>query len=95
VEQCPKHMQPLLYSNVLLTGGNALLPNFKHRLERELRELVPCEYHVNVVVSKEPLLTAWQGGSRLACDPSFSSLCVTKQEYDEFGYNICIRKFGE
>uniref|UniRef100_A0A6B2L6W2 Actin-related protein 6 n=1 Tax=Arcella intermedia TaxID=1963864 RepID=A0A6B2L6W2_9EUKA len=43
----------LLYSNILLTGGNTLFPGFKERLEIELRQLVPTEYKINVHLPKE------------------------------------------
>lgn len=41
-------MQPHLYQNIVLTGGNTLFPGFRDRLEAELRSLVPAHLPVSV-----------------------------------------------
>ena len=52
-QACPLWMQPLMYDNILLVGGNAKLPNFQTRIERELRPLVNAEFKINVRMGKE------------------------------------------
>ena len=46
VEATPPDLHPLLYSNVLCTGGCATCPGFQERLYNELKPLVPDDYEV-------------------------------------------------
>lgn len=41
-------LQPLLYTNVVLTGGMVQCPGFTERFNRELRPLVLDTYDLNV-----------------------------------------------
>lgn len=43
-------MQPHMYGNIILTGGNVLFPGFRERLEAELRSLVPAHIAVKVTL---------------------------------------------
>lgn len=53
VNETPEDLHALLYSCVILAGGNARILGFKERLESELRALVPTEYPVNVFLPTE------------------------------------------
>ena len=79
--------------NIVVTGGSALFPGFQERLEREVRRLAPAEMEVVVRDLEDPLTAAWKGGASLASDSDFKSLCVSKEEYLESGYQACTRKF--
>lgn len=46
VEAAHPDLHPLLYSNVLCTGGSAKCPGFRDRLYKELRPLVPGDIEV-------------------------------------------------
>ena len=48
VMSCDPEAQPWLFKNIILTGGNACLPNFKERVEREVRALAPDVYDVSI-----------------------------------------------
>jgi len=74
-----------LYSNVLLTGGSTLFPNFQSRLEAELRPLVPIDCALNVRMANDPIAAAWQGASKFAAGPLFKRSAVTRDEYMEHG----------
>ncbi len=50
---CSEWMQPLLWSNICLLGGNTAIPNFSTRLEREVRKLAPSECRVKIYSAKE------------------------------------------
>lgn len=89
----PEEVQPHLLNNIILTGGNCLLPGFKDRFLREVRCLVPTEYDINVTLPSNPQAYAWEGGVALSSDPKFSSMVVTRQQYDEYGHSICADKF--
>ncbi|KAK2186743.1 hypothetical protein NP493_190g02000 [Ridgeia piscesae] len=93
VSSLPEEMQPHMYGNIVLTGGNCLLPGFKTRLYDDLRALIPDEYDLHVHLPENAQTCAWQGGQQLCKDNTYSSLCVTKQEYDEHGHSICGDKF--
>ena len=56
----------LMCANVLLTGGNSLIPNALERLERSLRSLVPPDYELSVSRPDNPALSA-RGGVAPLC----------------------------
>lgn len=66
IEACPPVLRAALYQNVLLTGGNALMPGYAERLETELRSLAPANYLVRVCRPKDPVTYAWKGAMRIA-----------------------------
>ena len=43
-------MQPHLYQNLVLTGGNCLFPGFRERVQREVRALAPADLPVAVLL---------------------------------------------
>ena len=84
---CAAPLRPLMCANVLLTGGNSLIPNALERLERSLRSLVPPDYELSVSRPDNPALSAWRGGSHFAAssDSTFNTVAVSRQEYEESG----------
>lgn len=40
-----------------------------------------------------PLTDAWRGGCLLTKDPQFSSQLVSRKEYEEHGFSICMQRF--
>jgi len=94
INSCEVSAQPWLYNNILLTGGNSAFPGMAERLQMEVRKLAPCDVQVQVTVGgDEPSEHAWRGGASLANDPSFTQLCVTKEDYLERGFQACQQKF--
>lgn len=93
IEASPKEFRSLLCSNIVLVGGCAKLPGFKERVTKDLRPLIPSEYHMKIRLDQQPDFTAMAGGKVLAEQPGFSNLCVTKEEYDEYGWRLCRQKF--
>jgi actin-related protein 6 len=94
IDASPKDIQPFLYSNIFVAGGNANLPNFCPRLERELRCLAPSDCDVRVFTDSKPVHTIWRAASKFAIDADFPKYCVTRAEYQEFGSSICARRFA-
>ncbi|CAN8064393.1 unnamed protein product [Agarophyton chilense] len=92
VEACPEHVRGDLYENIILTGGNCLFPNFRERLEAELRPLVDSIYEVETVVDKDPTLTTFKGGVRAAVDDSSSIQYVSKEMFAELGSDGILRE---
>ncbi|RLN51800.1 hypothetical protein BBJ29_002452 [Phytophthora kernoviae] len=48
VEACPVELSCAFYANILLVGGNTKFKNFRQRLERDLRPLVPDEFEIGL-----------------------------------------------
>ncbi|XP_078662939.1 actin-related protein 6-like [Branchiostoma floridae x Branchiostoma belcheri] len=93
VEACPEEMHPHMYMNIILTGGNALLSGFKERVFSDLRALVPQQLEVRVHQPDRPITYAWEAGVALSNTAGFDKMLVTRQQYDEYGQNICSDKF--
>lgn len=97
-------LQQLIGREWHLFGGGSLLVNFRERLESELRFLIrppptasPSGEHqespqVNVIASPNRQYASWLGASMIASQPSYSSLCITMADYDEFGPSLIHRR---
>lgn len=64
--------------------------NFAERLQRDLRLKLPIEAKVYAPPKRE--YSAWIGGSILGSLSSFTSMAVTKEEYDDEGAAVIHRK---
>lgn len=98
INSLPKKLHPLLYGNIVLTGGNANIPGFRERVLHGVRSYCPSHYKVDVFLPDNPTTHAWFGGKVLANQHPeiLKELVVTKKEYDENGENrkqICFEKF--
>ncbi|XP_022749664.1 actin-related protein 6 [Durio zibethinus] len=93
VNACHPYLHPVLYQSIILTGGSTLFPRFAERLQKDLRPLVPDDYQVKITTQEDPILGVWRGGSLLASNPEFESMCVTKADYEELGSARCRRRF--
>lgn len=91
----PEGLRPAMCSNILVVGGNALIPGLVERLGEEVRSLMPREYPVRVVRAPDPIVSTWMGGARLATDRELlRSKVVTRKEYDEMGAGYLQRRFS-
>lgn len=98
INSLPKQFHSLLYGNIVLTGGNLMIPGFKDRVEQGLRKYCPSEYKLTVYLSTDPITHAWFGGKTLIQNYSdcHDQLFITKKEYEESGENkrqYCVDKF--
>ena len=54
----------------------------------------PSDYDTFVYMPDDPITCAWRGGAILASRDDFiTNYCVTKEEFDEFGPLISLRRF--
>ncbi|KAL4812601.1 actin-like protein arp6 [Aspergillus spinulosporus] len=91
----PTGLHPGFLANVLVVGGNSLLPGFMERLEMELRQIASAECVVRVRRPKDPIRFTWLGGSRLATNKEeLKKMAITRQEYQEHGSSWTTRKFS-
>ncbi|XP_069017670.1 uncharacterized protein [Embiotoca jacksoni] len=80
--------------NIVLSGGNTLLPGLPERLQAEILGLVPADVRDSVRVSShgDRDFSVWSGGAVLARLPTFSSAWISQEEYEEYGPQIVFRK---
>ncbi|XP_064629409.1 actin-related protein 6-like [Lineus longissimus] len=93
INSTPSDMHPHLYKNIVLTGGCCNLPGFRERVYNDLRSMACDDFDVNVRLSEKPGTYAWEGGGVLSKTQDFSKKIVTRQQYEEYGQNICLEKF--
>ncbi|CAM0141706.1 unnamed protein product [Umbelopsis sp. WA50703] len=87
---CDIDLRPLLFNNVVVTGGNSLYPGFVERLNYELPGLAPgskIKIHASGT-SVDRRCSSWLGGSILASLGTFHQLWISKAEYEEHGASI-------
>ncbi|GBF91703.1 hypothetical protein Rsub_04007 [Raphidocelis subcapitata] len=85
VAACHPALAPLLWSNVVLTGGCCRLPGLAERFGGELRSLAPDDFEVGVVAPQDPDLFAWRGASRFGATQQYAAAATTRQQYLENG----------
>ena len=102
VMRCEERRRPRLLSNIMLTGGNSLLPGLSGRLQSELRGLLqkgPLKKAVVRVQAQEGRENfTWDGGAHLCSLSSFQRLWLTKQDYMETGATLNVqtgKMYGE
>ncbi|KAI8080297.1 actin family [Gilbertella persicaria] len=90
ISACDMDLRPLLFNNVIVTGGNTLFPGFTERLSNDLPMMVPGnKVKVHAFGSQiERKSSSWLGGSILASLGSFNQLWISKKEYEEVGPSI-------
>lgn len=92
ITKCDIDMRRDLASNIVLVGGNALLPGFADRLKAELRMKPLCAER-KVKVHHDPINSALIGGAIiLTAMERHDRRWITQSEYDEQGVNIVRRK---
>lgn len=83
-----------LCKNVYLSGGNTQMNGFVERFAFELNKISKNKSEKNIIASKgDRSLLAWRGGSVITNMSSFSTLWISKQEYQENGERIFLTKF--
>ena len=84
--------RPLLYRNIILSGGSSMLQGFSDRMEKEIKDLAPSTIRINVIAQPERKYAVWIGGSIFASLATFPQSAITQDEYNENGLNIVHRK---
>jgi len=85
IQACEIDLRRDLFSNIVLSGGNTMFPGIAERLESELKALAPQKINVKVVANPHRRYIVWMGASILSQLSSFSSMLISKAEYDELG----------
>ena len=92
IRKCDVDFRKDLYANIVLSGGSTMLPGFADRKQKEMTSLAPDNIKININTPSERKYSTWIGGSVLASLPTFQSLWISKEEYDESGASIVHRK---
>ncbi|XP_076257527.1 actin-2-like [Rhynchophorus ferrugineus] len=91
--KCGLDLRREFANNIILSGGNTLFNGFENKLKQEVEARVPQSMKVNVVADKDRLYYVWRGGSILGSLSTFcKNICVSRQEYEEFGMPIVRKK---
>jgi actin len=104
VMRCEEKLRPRLLSNIMLTGGNSMLPGLDLRLQSELTSM----FTKGGFMKKAPAVKVqaqegrehftWDGGAHLCSLSSFQRLWLTKQDYMETGATMDLqtgKMYGE
>ena len=87
IMRCNADVREKLFSNILLCGGNSLLPGFGARLKKELQRHDSGKVEVFEPPNRHHL--SWVGASSFAGGtPNW----ISKDEYDEVGPSIVLKK---
>eukprot|EP01087_Luapelamoeba_hula_P013695 TRINITY_DN3926_c0_g1_i1.p1 TRINITY_DN3926_c0_g1~~TRINITY_DN3926_c0_g1_i1.p1 ORF type:complete len:665 (-),score=70.47 TRINITY_DN3926_c0_g1_i1:138-2132(-) len=92
IAECNIEQQSALYNNIVLSGGNTLLPGFASRLETELRSLVEparssSAIRISALPGRDKLV--WHGLRELAHNSEWMRQHgILKEQYDELGPTV-------
>ena len=94
--KCDVDARKEILSNVLLVGGGSNIDGISHRLNLELSSSIPSgmKFKINAQLPNEKQHAAWIGGSILSICGSFQQMWISKQEYQEYGPNICNQRLS-
>lgn len=94
IAACDIDLRPQLYPNIVVSGGNTLIPGFADRLKEELTLKEPAmKTKIQAAgLNYERKFAPWIGGSILSSLGTFHELWISKQEYDEFGAAGCEKR---
>ena len=83
--KCEEQYRSRLLGNIVLTGGNSMLPGLDKRIQSELSKMLPNQVSVRVNAQNGRDNFTWKGGVHLCSLTSFQGLWLTKQDYMETG----------
>lgn len=95
INKLEPEMQPKMWKNIMLVGGNTLIPGLEVRLEKELTALAPKGTQVHIMADADRKYSVFQGASMLAGMNHFQKYWIVKEEYDEYGPAICEKRQNE
>ncbi|CAJ0959672.1 unnamed protein product, partial [Mesorhabditis belari] len=87
-----EHLAPGLLQNIYVVGGSSLFPNFRQRLEREVRSGAPDLYGVGLASIPNPITHAWTSGAMLAKSDELPGGFMTRTEYLECGEDFMLEQ---
>uniref|UniRef100_A0A1X7VVX1 Actin, cytoplasmic n=1 Tax=Amphimedon queenslandica TaxID=400682 RepID=A0A1X7VVX1_AMPQE len=92
VKKCDESICRSLLENVVVCGGNTMLPGFVDRLRKEVSALAPQDTKIKLHATPARNFSVWAGGCILTSHSTFKAMLISKQDYDESGPSIAHRK---
>lgn len=95
VDSADPDLRKTLLHNIVLGGGTMAFRGLSLRFARELSAILPIGVRCKVAsqgTALETIFAPWLGGAVLASLSSFQPLWFTKEEYEEHGASIVLRK---
>ncbi|KAJ2773955.1 Actin-1 [Coemansia nantahalensis] len=92
IMKCNANIRRGLFGNIVLAGGNTMLPGIAGRMQKEMTVLAPSNVKVNVIAPPVPKYSAWIGGAIHASQSISQNMYVSKREYEESGPEVVHRK---
>lgn len=94
IYKCDTSLRKLLFSNVVLSGGSTLFPNFEERLTNEMKLIAPTAPPITIRSIENRINSVWKGESIIS---NFSNVKrMTIKDYKEYGSHyindICINE---
>ena len=81
-----------LCRNVIMSGGSTLFEGIADRFKRELINLAPSGAEVRLTAQADRKYAVFKGASTLASLSTFGSSWVTREDYQEHGSEVIVRK---
>eukprot|EP00768_Dysnectes_brevis_P002792 gnl/Dysnectes_brevis/204_a233_8337.p1 GENE.gnl/Dysnectes_brevis/204_a233_8337~~gnl/Dysnectes_brevis/204_a233_8337.p1 ORF type:complete len:375 (+),score=167.04 gnl/Dysnectes_brevis/204_a233_8337:35-1159(+) len=92
MQKCDVDVRSELYGNVVLSGGTTMFKGLPERVGAELQALIPSGKKIMIDAPDDRKYSVWLGGSVVASLPTFESMWITAEEYEEQGETIASRK---
>jgi actin-related protein len=92
IMNCDVDLRKEFFSNIFLFGGSSMFDGFDKRIENELIPLAAFNTIIKCNANPERKYSSWIGGSVLGVLNYFNDICVSKEEYEEFGPLIIHKK---
>ena len=95
INSTPADVRRQLWKNIILSGGLSKVHGFRSSVEHYLAAKKPDGYSVMVLPPMHGMLSGplapWTGGSIVGSLDTFSEMCITSEEYNEYGIQILER----
>jgi len=81
-----------LYNDIVLAGGNTMFEGLPERFLNEMKKFAGKEIKIRVFSPSKRNIMCWSGGSILSKLTYFKNMWISKQEYEEEGNRIIMKK---
>lgn len=85
-------LRKTLYYDIVLAGGNTMFEGFTERFMNEMKKFANKEVKIRTYAPSKRNIMCWSGGSILSKLTYFKNMWISKQEYEEEGTRIIMKK---
>ncbi|XP_023234542.1 actin-related protein 10-like [Centruroides sculpturatus] len=91
--KCPTDVRVALAENIIVMGGTAMLPGFKHRLMTEIKLLLTQKRYANLPIKSikfhnppcKENYTAWLGAAIFGATDAISKRSISREQFNQHG----------